>query len=395
MSAAFDDSFQKINLQFETTNDQVIYKQIKSSIVEYNKCDHVFIHPFLGNLGTNPSCIVTTQYTYDIFLDHDANINANDTVTVNKTTFTTNGLTVKVSAPFIYSFTPKVEIAGPLSGSFCGGKPVYLSADLSYRQGYGRFSLVDSELLNNGGVIENIDALFYNVTPTVPTNASDPATDFQLKVTLENVFSMQSFGNISTFQLIKEDFTPFVKILKGSIADLQDRIFFYVMIKYPPCWPQDKKPDLFWYMKQKNKVVIFKNVNNKKNALMIGRPKDLTLKTGTLYSIYINVNSKMSTGKPIKLEVKYDFEIPSRDLKIKIIGGSRFLYKNEILNLTAYIWDPDSKKKAGVLKWECFSNIETGEECMLNDEEKFKFAALPQISFVFAGDKLKADGETK
>ena len=395
MSAAFDDSFQKINLQFETTNDQVIYKQIKSSIVEYNKCDHVFIHPFLGNLGTNPSCIVTTPYTYDIFLDHDANINANDTVTVNKTTFTTNGLTVKVSAPFIYSFTPKVEIAGPLSGSFCGGKPVYLSADLSYRQGYGRFSLVDSELLNNGGVIENIDALFYNVTPTVPTNASDPATDFQLKVTLENVFSMQSFGNISTFQLIKEDFTPFVKILKGSIADLQDRIFFYVMIKYPPCWPQDKKPDLFWYMKQKNKVVIFKNVNNKKNALMIGRPKDLTLKTGTLYSIYINVNSKMSTGKPIKLEVKYDFEIPSRDLKIKIIGGSRFLYKNEILNLTAYIWDPDSKKKAGVLKWECFSNIETGEECMLNDEEKFKFAALPQISLVFAGDKLKADGETK
>ena len=314
MSAAFDDSFQKINLQFETTNDQVIYKQVKSSIVEYNKCDHVFIHPFLGNLGTNPSCIVTTPYTYDIFLDHDANINANDTVTVNKTTFTTNGLTVKVSAPFIYSFTPKVEIAGPLSGSFCGGKPVYLSADLSYRQGYGRFSLVDSELLNNGGVIENIDALFYNVTPTVPTNASDPATDFQLKVTLENVFSMQSFGNISTFQLIKEDFTPFVKILKGSIADLQDRIFFYVMIKYPPCWPQDKKPDLFWYMKQKNKVVIFKNVNNKKNALMIGRPKDLTLKTGTLYSIYINVNSKMSTGKPIKLEVKYDFEIPSRDL---------------------------------------------------------------------------------
>ena len=395
MSAAFDDSFQKINLQFETTNDQVIYKQIKSSIVEYNKCDQVFIHPFLGNLGTNPSCIVTTPYTYDIFLDHDANINANDTVTVNKTTFTTNGLTVKVSAPFIYSFTPKVEIAGPLSGSFCGGKPVYLSADLSYRQGYGRFSLVDSELLNNGGVIENIDALFYNVTPTVPTNASDPATDFQLKVTLGNVFSMQSFGNISTFQLIKEDFTPFVKILKGSIADLQDRIFFYVMIKYPPCWPQDKKPDLFWYMKQKNKVVIFKNVNNKKNALMIGRPKDLTLKTGTLYSIYINVNSKMSTGKPIKLEVKYDFEIPSRDLKIKIIGGSRFLYKNEILNLTAYIWDPDSKKKAGVLKWECFSNIETGEECMLNDEEKFKFAALPQISFVFAGDKLKADGETK
>ena len=395
MSAAFDDSFQKINLQFETTNDQVIYKQIKSSIVEYNKCDHVFIHPFLGNLGTNPSCIVTTPYTYDIFLDHDANINANDTVTVNTTTFTTNGLTVKVSAPFIYSFTPKVEIAGPLSGSFCGGKPVYLSADLSYRQGYGRFSLVDSELLNNGGVIENIDALFYNVTPTVPTNASDPATDFQLKVTLENVFSMQSFGNISTFQLIKEDFTPFVKILKGSIADLQDRIFFYVMITYPPCWPQDKKPDLFWYMKQKNKVVIFKNVNNKKNALMIGRPKDLTLKTGTLYSIYINVNSKMSTGKPIKLEVKYDFEIPSRDLKIKIIGGSRFLYKNEILNLTAYIWDPDSKKKAGVLKWECFSNIETGEECMLNDEEKFKFAALPQISFVFAGDKLKADGETK